>query len=447
MRNHLLSGRQLTSNELEQYSSEGLHIESITVPAVIKKGGKIFCQRCSNNHRFAQIPNSQTYYCLNCIGLGRVNEVDLLHRFPAKEKISQNKNGSLLKWSGNLSHEQERASKELLESLKNIHQIHIIQAVTGAGKTEIVFQTLDEILSKGGRTAVVSPRIDVCLELAPRLRVAFPEVDIMVMYGQTDEKFRYTKMVVSTIHQLWKFYQAFDLIIVDEVDAFPLAGDESLHFAVKQALKDSGKLIYLTATPDNYLRTLIRKKRASVTILPARYHRCALPEPRFVWIGDWKTQIQEHKEGILLKKLKLFLMNDGIKLVFMPNIPLAEKLYQWLLKEKIAETLEVVHAKDPLRKAKVQKVRDGEVNCLITTTILERGVTFTNCHVFIIGAEDKTYSISAIVQMSGRVGRKADFSEGSLIFGHFGVSWRMIRAQSQIKQMNRLARKQGLLNE
>ncbi len=44
-------------------------------------------------------------------------------------------------------------------------------------------------------------------------------------------------LVIATTHQLLKFYQAFDLLIVDEVDAFPYVDNPVLYHAVEQAVK------------------------------------------------------------------------------------------------------------------------------------------------------------------------------------------------------------------
>ena len=95
----------------------------------------------------------------------------------------------------------------------------------------------------------------------------------------------------------------------------------------------------------------------------------------------------------------------------------------------------------------MNQLRQGQLKGLISTTILERGVTFTNCHVSIIGAEDKKYSRAALVQLSGRVGRRPDFPAGQLYYAHYGISKTMIEAQQEIRAMNRQARERGLLHD
>ncbi len=40
--------------------------------------------------------------------------------------------------------------------------------------------------------------------------------------------------MISTTHQLLRYKDAFDVMIVDEVDAFPYSADQTLQFAVQK---------------------------------------------------------------------------------------------------------------------------------------------------------------------------------------------------------------------
>ncbi|MBG9984279.1 DEAD/DEAH box helicase family protein [Aerococcaceae bacterium DSM 111022] len=417
------------------------------------------CTRCSNSdpQEFGELPPQEIFgfnkarrFCLKCQNMSRMTEGNFLYYLPAPESVPLTVE-KIMTWEGTLSPEQSRASKELIAQLGDTNRPHMIHAVTGAGKTEMIFPVIETVLRKGGRVVVASPRIDVCLELAPRLQEAFKEIPVQLLYGGQDEPYCYTPLTVSTTHQLLRFKEAFDLIIVDEVDAFPYEGDETLHYAVKRSLKkNQGKLVYLTATPDKTLSDQVQEELLTLTTLPARYHRSALPEPHFEWIGDWREGIEkEHKRSKVFQLIQEFFSIDGVKLFFVPSIRIAEKLFKWLQKDlpEVASEMTVVHAKDPERKEKVQGLRDGKYQALITTTILERGVTFTNCHVCIIGAEDRLYTLAALVQMSGRVGRKFDYPTGHLVYAHGGITHQMIEAKNQILEMNRLAKEKGLINE
>lgn len=104
-----------------------------------------------------------------------------------------------------------------------------------------------------------------------------------------------------------------------------------------------------------------------------------------------------------------------------------------------------VSAEDTERKAKVMLMRKDQLQFLVSSTILERGVTFPNIDVLVIGAEDQVFTESALVQISGRCGRSSDYPKGEVLFYHEGKSLAMKKAVKQIKKMNTLAKKRGLI--
>ena len=91
-------------------------------------------------------------------------------------------------------------------------------------------------------------------------------------------------------------------------------------------------------------------------------------------------------------------------------------------------------------------MRNGTIPILLTTTILERGVTIPNIDVAVVGAEDDTFTESALVQIAGRVGRSPDYPTGDIAFFHFGRSRAMVRARIQLIRMNNEAWKRGLID-
>ena len=469
---NLLQGRLLTESELRRWwpESQGKSKAELeasgfdVLPALTQSKGRWSCGRCHNQDPqqigwIAPGPWTQTgrHYCQHCLVMGRVVEGEWLYYYrkgrEAKFPVSPSREAGpapseILTWKGQLSAEQARASQALLDSLQEPGRPHLVHAVTGAGKTEMIFQVIAEVLSQQGRVAVASPRVDVCLELGPRLQAAFQGTDLLVLTGATAEPYRYTPLLVATTHQLLRFQQAFDLLIVDEVDAFPYVGDRSLHRAVERATKDGGKRIYLTATPDASLRGAIDRGELAVTTLPARYHGYPLPEPQCLWVGDWRASLTRLQRRTRLRRyLADFVQLGGTKLIFMPRIQLAEALYDQLPALTGSAPWACVHAQDPRRTQKVQALRDGDLDGLVTTTILERGVTFTQCQVCIVGADDRLFNASALVQMSGRVGRKPHHPTGAVWYLHDGHSRAMKSACRQIRSMNHLARQQGLLKE
>ncbi len=91
--------------------------------------------------------------------------------------------------------------------------------MTGAGKTEMIYNIVAYVLENKGHVAIASPRVDVCRELFLRMQRDFT-CSISLLHAES-EPYDGSPLVIATTHQLLKFYQNFDLVIVDEVDAYP----------------------------------------------------------------------------------------------------------------------------------------------------------------------------------------------------------------------------------
>lgn len=100
--------------------------------------------------------------------------------------------------------------------------------------------------------------------------------------------------------------------------------------------------------------------------------------------------------------------------IFVPQIKWIAPITDMI--RKLTEKVDGVHAEDSQRKEKVMKFREGQLVILVTTTILERGVTVPNIDVAVLGAEETIFTESALVQISGRVGRSAQFPTGDVVF-------------------------------
>jgi competence protein ComFA len=107
--------------------------------------------------------------------------------------------------------------------------------------------------------------------------------------------------------------------------------------------------------------------------------------------------------------------------------------------------MEGTSSKDPDRAEKVLEFRNCAISLLVTTTILERGVTVPRSDVFILDADSSLFDEAALVQMAGRAGRSKDDPDGHVVFASAEWSKSQRRAISQIRSMNAIAHRQGYL--
>ncbi|HWL26682.1 MAG TPA: DEAD/DEAH box helicase [Ureibacillus sp.] len=339
----------------------------------------------------------------------------------------------VLDWSGQFTELQNKAAKELIESIRE-NRNHLVHAVCGAGKTEILFPAVHYALNKGKRVCVATPRTDVVLELFPRFQKVFPNTTIHALYGGSPTQTGYPEFVITTTHQLYRFENAFDVVIVDEADAFPYTFDESLQNAVIKARKDNAPTVFVTATPSAKILAHTKKEEWGVSFIPKRFHGHPLPVPRFASL--WNYQKTFEKGAIppkLLQWTEQRLQNKEPFLIFFPTIQLMKTATP--LFEKIHPNILSVYAEDADRKEKVMKLRNEEVPGLLTTTILERGVTIKNVQVAVVGAESKIFTSSALIQISGRVGRNVEFPQGDIVYFHHGITTEMAESRKEIMRL------------
>lgn len=387
------------------------------------------CRRCGNHQLTAfncAKCEGPCLYCRHCIRMGRISRCTELiswsgPSFEINQKVA-------FAWNGTLTTYQQRASDELMRSVKS-NESHLIHAVCGAGKTELLFPVIGELLHEGKRVCVATPRTDVVLELAPRFKKAFPETVVHALYGGAPDQVGFAQLIISTTHQLYRFEHAFDVIFVDEADAFPYSIDKSLEFAVNKAKKPGTAVHYITATPSKELLREVKNK----SVISTRFHGHPLPVPRFESLWTYPKQI---KKGKLPSKLKAWtderINNHEPFLIFFPTIELMEQA------STIFDNIPSVHAEDSLRKEKVLMLRNKQIPGLLTTTILERGITIENLQVAVIGAEESIFTSSALIQICGRVGRSSEFPLGDIVFFHHGISNEMDEAKYLIEEHNQV---------
>lgn len=324
----------------------------------------------------------------------------------------------------------------------------LLWAVTGAGKTEMIFPLLEYVVSRGGRALVATPRRDVVLELAPRLGKAFPDIGISVLYGGSTDRWGSGQITLATTHQLMRFRSAFDLVIIDELDAYPYHNDPMLAHAATSCCKQKGKFIYLSATPPTKLQKEVQQGLLPYAKVPARFHGYPLPVPVRI-SGNSVTKCLQRRRlpKRLLSSLQISLKRGAQIFIFVTRIAQIPFLVQLLSTYFAGISIAGTSSEDEHRADKVKAFRAATIRMLVTTTILERGVTIPRSDVYILDADNSLFDEASLVQMAGRAGRSKDDPEGKVVF--VSPEWTRGQRQAirQIQSMNMLAYQGGYLKK
>jgi len=107
------------------------------------------------------------------------------------------------------------------------------------------------------------------------------------------------------------------------------------------------------------------------------------------------------------------------------------------LRKDVKKAKAVYLASDPDREEKVRQFREQTIQVLLTTTIMERGVTFPSVDVVVLDAGHSVFDEAALVQIAGRAGRSPVDPIGDVLFLHDGKTAAMTAAIKSIQMMNR----------
>ena len=378
-------------------------------------GNNFICPRCGNQDpKYVGYLNGKPY-CRFCITM-KGKEADKNHYAHG---------AVVLKLGYSLSKDQEKLSKQIVANYKNKIDT-LVNAVCGAGKTELIYAVIAYCLSLGKSVAFAVPRRDVVIELSQRIHMVFPNNSIVSVYGGHTEKLN-ADIVVLTTHQLYRYEKYFDLIILDEIDAFPFKDNKLLRSMFFRAIK--GNIVMMSATPSKDVIEFFSKKNKAILELNTRFHKHPLPVPKVV------NRIGVFKLPFLIMKMKEYINQNKKVFVFAPTIAKCEFLFRII--KIFVKNGTFVHSKCKDRSKKINSFKKGELDYLVTTAVLERGVTFKDLQVIIYDADNELYNSQTLIQIAGRVGRKIDAPEGEVIFLVNKTTSEINEAISTIKSKNR----------
>ena len=376
------------------------------------------CKRCGNSKQSKFSTIKIGTYCTECIEFGRIfihEELEIKQWMTSSELFSD----YLLPFE--LTKRQHECSEQLVSYIKEKQNV-LIYACCGAGKTEIVFPLITYCLKNRLKVAMAIPRRDVVIELEKRIRQAYPQKLVTSVYGGHRDVID-GDIILCTTHQLYRYSNAFDVLILDEVDAFPYRGNRMLETLAKNSCK--GNFVYLSATPDIYLKQRVEKKQIQQITLFKRPHGHPLCIPS-VFIGfQW----------MLLVRLYFFLSTYEHKtvLLFVPTITSANRIYQLI---KYIRTCCVFTSQTEKREELMEEIRKKTFQVVICTTVLERGITIPDVQVAVWNACHHVFDEATLIQILGRVGRSKEAYNGNGLLFCFQKSSSVNACNSSLQRMN-----------
>lgn len=365
----------------------------------MRMGDIMECLRCGNSDPLYFYRDDMGTYCRKCIMFGRLNVGESLPVKPVKKRV--------IDCDYHLDYEltprQLHAIKGILYYLRRKENV-LVYAACGAGKTELTMEAIKLYLNAGKKVGFAISRRQVVLEIAQRMQEAFRTLKVVaVCEGHTHVTDG--DLIVCTMHQLYRYTGWFDLLIMDEVDAFPYRGNELLSKIASQACV--GEQLMLTATPDDEMKRMATEGGLQMVELFVRPHGYPLivPEVRILPFALQCLYVMR----FLLKQRQRKVQT----LIFVPTIALANRL-QFVFSAMFR--CAVFSSRSAEKEALIEAFHHQKYECLFTTTILERGITIKGIYVIVMLADHPVFNEASLIQMIGRVGRKKESPGGKGVF-------------------------------
>ncbi len=346
------------------------------------------CPRCKSINQHGFFKHQDQWLCRFC--LSYASFIDTKQR---SREITLHESDYGLPFE--LTPYQQEVSKQIKN--KAMHGSVLVEAVCGAGKTELVIDTIGEALKQSKKVGWAIPRRQVVLQLQSRLQKIFKTLEVIAVCEGYTEKWM-GDLIVCTTHQLFRYDRYFDVLILDEPDAFPYKGDRMLETFANNSVV--GNIIYLTATPSQEQRKLVNEGSLQHVTLYRRPFDNPLPVP------IKKVSFRMHLIFWLYCYLK---QTDKQVMVFVPTIRLAQRLGRLF-------NISNITSKTEDKENLIERFITKNEQHIICTTVLERGVTFSDVQVVVLFANHRVFDKASLIQISGRVGRDKNHPFGDCYF-------------------------------
>ena len=284
----------------------------------------------------------------------------------------------------------------------------IVCGDVGYGKTEVAMRAAFKALMDGKQVVILAPTTVLATQHFERFKERFQnfplELELLSRLKTPKEQGEVVKkikdgvidLVIGTHRLLSKDIKFKDLglVIIDEEQKFGVKAKEHL-----KTMRINVDMLTLTATPIPRTLNLALLGIRDISIIQT-------PPTNRIPI---ETYIIEKNKGDIKNAIMKEVAREG-QVFYLYNSVKGMKVKLKELKEIIPEyvVIDYIHGQMPSNeiKYKINSFENGEIDVLLTTTIIENGIDIENANTILIENFDKL-GLSQVYQLRGRVGRSS----------------------------------------
>ena len=226
-----------------------------------------------------------------------------------------------------LTEEQTTAVDSILPRL-NEHTVHVLNGVTGSGKTEVYLSLCEQALTDNKQVLVLVPEIGLTPQLTQRFLERL-DTTIVILHSAMNDKQRYAawhaaangqaQLVIGTRSSIFTPLPNLGLIIIDEEHDGSYKQQDGFRYnardmAILRAKNCGVPIVLGSATPSLESLNNINEQRYEAHYLKERANKKKLPRVELINLCSQK--LHESMAETLLSKIKQHLDNQGQVLLF-----------------------------------------------------------------------------------------------------------------------------------
>lgn len=164
--------------------------------------------------------------------------------------------------------------------------------------------------------------------------------------------------------------------------------------------------ILMNSIKGNYVFMSATIESGDVQVLQ-RFHHQPLPIPTCKVMGNFMMLCH------LVYQLKKYQKDKKPVFLFVPRIEMTRQVQKFLKFFSIKSHCATSKEKNIYQS--LEMIKSHEIDVIVCTTVLERGMTVENVQVIILHGEHPLFDKEILIQIAGRTGRKVPYTNGDII--------------------------------
>ena len=269
----------------------------------------------------------------NIVPIGMCIRLTLLSK-GAVENIPENSFNQYQKLNRNLKYKLNSEQEKCLSEIKkkgNKFNVHVLDGVTGSGKTLVYFNRLREIINRGYQALIMLPEIGLTTQFKKRF-IDFFGFEPAVWHSATSKKNKKIiwrgivekkiRVVVGARSSLFLPFAKLGIIIVDEEHDASYKQDEGIIYNARDMAVSRGSfekipVLLITSIPSVETFNNIINKKYSISKLKKRYQDASMPNFEIINLNNKKISNKSWLANETIEKVNYHLQKGDQVLFFL----------------------------------------------------------------------------------------------------------------------------------